>query len=128
MLNPLQNAAQASKVIESFAKVVLGRARPVVDSVQHPWYTQLSIVYLIAGPVCVGAAEEAVVDERVEIVSVDDITELDPVLVEGGETDVRLTELEVESEVESEVENKVEVFGEVAAPDEDELASALLAS
>ena len=126
MLNPLQNAAQASKVIESFAKVVLDRARPVVDSVQHPWYTQLSIVYLIAGPVCVGAAEEADVDEiEVEIVPVDDITELEPVLVEGGETDVRLAEREVEGEVESEVE----VIEEVAAPNEDdELVSALLAS
>ena len=49
MLKPLQNAAQDSKVMESLAYVVLANARPVVDSVKHPWnaHAPLAILCLI---------------------------------------------------------------------------------
>lgn len=52
--------AHISNVIKSFAYVFLFRARPVVDSVQHPWKVYPPTVGLIAGPVAVGAAVDLV--------------------------------------------------------------------
>jgi hypothetical protein len=72
--DPLQNAAQDSRVIPSLAYVVLANARPLVASVQQPWKTQLPMICLIAEPV---AVEElgTVVDEIVPAV-VDGLDEL----------------------------------------------------
>jgi hypothetical protein len=76
---------------------------------------------MIAGPVCVGTAEDEVdVVEIEETVPVDDETKVDTVLDEGGGVEVKLTELDDESEV--------EVFDDVADLDDDELESALLTS
>ena len=38
--------------------MLLDKARPVVDSVQHPWNCQFPIVCWIAGAVCVDAGED----------------------------------------------------------------------
>ena len=100
---------------------MLDRARPVVDSVQHPWNAQLSIVYLIAGPVCVGAEDDIDVDET-ELVTVTvpvpdvEVSAIELVVVDGGEIGVKLAVPVLEDETE------VEVVGAVA------LESALLAS
>ena len=108
----------------SSAYVLLDRARPVVDSVQHPWKLYLPTVWRTAGPVGDGVEldDELVLDETTELVEELNIDD-DLVLLAEVLPDVA-TELELDTppEVLVELDTPDVVLAELETDTEDEMA------